>query len=366
MIANDKIPGSIKGASSLTRTKFFPGMMLQHDDLEQLSAYARDLSRLMFRSFFGCGVVCGLRVGSTTDCGTSIVTVDCGLALDCCGDPIYVPTTQKIPLKPKCGPEPDKLWVLLCKAKKCCSPRPSMCSDEEEATTQCTRESDWFEIRVVDEEPTCVCRCKTAKEPEEEPVDPPADPAGLAANVAPPPAQAPASKECGCCDERCHEDHYKGICGCGCGNCDDGDDCECCCDCVLLAELSPSDDPNSPWAPDHRVRRFIRPVLMRDPIACEEMEAKKKGEKKALTADQMLAKQKLKALAAEKALAEQKVLATQKLIAAEKALAAEKEKLVIAEKELAAQKEKALLAEKGAGEKPAEKPKKPKAEKEEG
>jgi hypothetical protein len=36
---------------------------------------------------------------------------------------------------------------------------------------------------------------------------------------------------------------------------------------VLLARLDESgDDPDHPaWTPDHRVRRFVRPVLMRDP-----------------------------------------------------------------------------------------------------
>ena len=41
------------GISTLVRTKFGPGMLLQHEDLEQLNSYTRDLSRLMFRSFLG-------------------------------------------------------------------------------------------------------------------------------------------------------------------------------------------------------------------------------------------------------------------------------------------------------------------------
>ena len=42
-----------KGTSSLVRPRFEPGMLLQHDDLELMSSYTRELNRLMFRSMFG-------------------------------------------------------------------------------------------------------------------------------------------------------------------------------------------------------------------------------------------------------------------------------------------------------------------------
>ena len=71
-------------------------MLLQHEDLEQLNVYTRELNRLMFRSLFGCGVVCGLVVGTDVKCGKVNVTVGSGLALDCQGDPIYVPQPQSI------------------------------------------------------------------------------------------------------------------------------------------------------------------------------------------------------------------------------------------------------------------------------
>lgn len=83
--------GSAKGLSTLQRARFGPGMLLQHEDLEQLNTYTRDLSRLLFQSFFGCGVVCGLQVSGEADCGQLKVTVQKGLALACSGDPVYVP-----------------------------------------------------------------------------------------------------------------------------------------------------------------------------------------------------------------------------------------------------------------------------------
>src|SRR5438477_11752641 len=88
---------SKKDTSLLVRAVFEPGMLLQHEDLDQLNAYTRDLSRLLFRSFFGCGVVCGLVVTPGKDkCDKPCIIVGSGLALNCAGDPIYVPKDQSL------------------------------------------------------------------------------------------------------------------------------------------------------------------------------------------------------------------------------------------------------------------------------
>ena len=125
--------------------------------------YTRDLSRLLFRSLFGCGVVCGLEVKKPVmSCGKLIVTVNSGVALDCRGDPIHVPTPQSISIDPSCGKKiPPKMCVLLKRAEKSCAPRSAACScDEEDASTVCTRERDCFEIRIAEECPhDCACGC---------------------------------------------------------------------------------------------------------------------------------------------------------------------------------------------------------------
>jgi hypothetical protein len=84
-----------------------------------------------------------------------------GLALDCQGDPIYVPQPQSMVLDEKCDPHiPTPLWVVLCGTEKCCSPRTSMCaSDEDESPSVCTREREYFEIRIVRTRPHCACSC---------------------------------------------------------------------------------------------------------------------------------------------------------------------------------------------------------------
>jgi hypothetical protein len=256
MNANNQPLARAKGTSALVRAKFGPGMLLQHEDLEQLNIYTRELNRLMFRSLFGCGVVCGLVVGTEVKCGKVNVTVGGGLALDCQGDPIYVPQQQSIVLDEQCDPNiPTPLWVVLCGTEKCCSPRTSMCaSDEDESPSVCTREREYFEIHIVRTRPRCACSC-----PE------------------PDPQLALLDDKCKCVnpERNCYVDHYAGKCGSDCEDC-----AKCDCDCVLLARLDRTgDDPEHPvWTADHRVRRFVRPVLMRDPQV--EIEEKARQQKK--------------------------------------------------------------------------------------
>ena len=241
---------SAKGMSTLVRPRFGPGMLLQHEDLEQLNVYTRELNRLMFRSLFGCGVVCGLVVTTEQKCGQGRIVVGAGLALTCDGDPIYVPKDQSVAIDEKCDPNlKSPLWVVLCGTVKCCAPRTSMCpTDDEETTSVCTREREGWEIRVVSEEPQCVCRCK-------------------------PPIDEQKDTDCKCLAPipECYAHHYDGDCGCECHDCNGG-----CCDCVLLAKLERPDKAKPDWIADHRGRRFVRPVLMRDPQV--EIEHKKREE----------------------------------------------------------------------------------------
>ena len=246
---------STKDTSILVRSRFGPGMLLQHEDLEQLNVYTRELSRLLFRSFFGCGVICGLGVTPEVDsCNKVFVTVGAGLALDCSGDPVHVPKDKRFAIDENCDPDlPDTLWVVLCGATKHCAPRTSMCADDDDqATSVCTRERDMFEIRVVSgDRPKCACGCA-------EPSSASSDPTYSALKGS---SENEGSKDhCLCADPipDCYAGHYAGTCGCTCG---DGSNCDC--ECVLLAKLTKVE---TEWTVDHRVRRFIRPVLMRDPL----------------------------------------------------------------------------------------------------
>ncbi len=153
----------ITGTSTLVRARFEPGMLLQHDDLEQMSTYTRELNRLMFRSLFGCGVVCGLKVTPTRDCGKDAIVIGAGLALDGCGDPIYVPKDVSLTIDEHCQPGKDPLWVQLCRTSKCCSPRTATCGcDDEETSSVCAREREGYEIRIVRDQPRASHSSQTA------------------------------------------------------------------------------------------------------------------------------------------------------------------------------------------------------------
>lgn len=248
--SNVTVP-SVKGLSTLVRPKFAPGMLLQHEDLDSLSAYTRELNRLMFRSLFGCGVVCGLVVKPDPTCGQGAVTIDAGLGLDCDGDPIYVPKQQRLVLDKDCVPNTNGvLWIVLCAKVKCCAPRTPMCpADDDEQEAMCTRERYAFEIRAVAEPPKCACSCVQEEDPAGNDNDRVVD----------------EEEPCWCADPKdpCHHRHYQGECGCECDDCSGG---TCCCDCILLARIEREGDVNEgKWRVDHSVRRFIRPVLMRDP-----------------------------------------------------------------------------------------------------
>ena len=260
MNAKPQVVGQKKGTSDLTRPRFGPGQLLRDDDLTQGVDYTRDLSRLLFKSLLGCGVMCGLVVGSEYKCNKLNITIDSGVALDCCGDPVWVPSPQTVVIDFDCmGSDPlPLLYVLLRGCEKRCAPRTAACAgDDDETVTLCTRETACFEIQVrkgEEKPPKCVCGCPAQKDTKAELLQ----------------------TECWCANPKleCLADHYAGRCGCNCADCSDCD-----CEWIMLARLNYNKDPKNPdWVPDHSVRRFIRPVLMRDPQAQREQYPEEKDE----------------------------------------------------------------------------------------
>src|SRR5882724_9908975 len=102
MSAPSAVMKSPPQASDLGFPLFSPGQMLQHDDLTALADYTRQMTRLMLRSLFGCGVVCGLCVKALHACNKLTVTIDPGVALSCCGDPVQVLKPVCITVDPDC------------------------------------------------------------------------------------------------------------------------------------------------------------------------------------------------------------------------------------------------------------------------
>ena len=265
------------GTSILMKPRFSPGLLLRDDDLNQGVDYTRDLSRLLFRTLLGCGVVCGLRVSSEFKCDQARRLGRRGRRAGlsrrshpCPDDAARFRSTAS------CGQAIlDDMWVIIKRTEKCCAPRAASCScDDEETPAVCTRERDGYEIRIVPQPPDCACGCTDKKTMELISAPPaPAAPCrevGAAKNKSAKKVEAEVktevAHECCCVDSSrdCYKDYREGTCGCDCA--------DCCCEWIVLAYLK-RDTGNTQekvWSPHHSVRRFVRPVLMCDPVAREE------------------------------------------------------------------------------------------------
>ena len=262
----------------LTRPRYSPGLILEDKDLTAAVDYTRQLNQLLFGSLFGCGVVCGLTLKVDGECGLKI-TVAPGLALDGCGTPLHLTNpavfsfdkrygTPATAAERQQGPKVRDFWILACAGEKLCEPRSLVCDEDSlDGAVQATRFRSAVDVRLSCEPPGCTCGCalpdkdwptdtrdldtlawrlldgKTCDDPDQYPCN--------AADE----ARVGCVDDCGC----------SGACGCGC--------------CVLLGWVhwldgrtikgndgKPVEIPAG-WVVLHdRVRRFIRPKLLADPM----------------------------------------------------------------------------------------------------
>lgn len=84
---------------SLTRTRFFHGMLLTDDHLRAEQTYHREALKRVNRHLWGSGIVCGLEVEHTSGL---CIKVHPGLALDCHGNVIEVCKCITIDLSEEC------------------------------------------------------------------------------------------------------------------------------------------------------------------------------------------------------------------------------------------------------------------------
>lgn len=280
----------VEGLATLERPRYSPGLLLEDTDLTAGVDYTREMTRLLFRSLFGCGVICGLDVKATLKCKRTQLHVEVasGLALDGSGNPLQVVKTQQIKYDPDCLPMPPVVWVVLCYKDKACRPKDVSCSGEGDRAEH-TRSRDGFVIMLYDGRPDCACACTkpelgtpgrrlgrcchddeedevpatrrmSARERPLAPMAPmvamPATPTPAAPTPAAPipaePSSMPRPKVPDVC--ACYEDHNAGKCVPDCG-----------CSCVVLARIdttpTKTGEDDVEVTADERVRRRIRPVL---------------------------------------------------------------------------------------------------------
>lgn len=243
-----KLLATAAGKASLKRPQFSAGLLLQDNDLTQIVDYVRDMTRLLFRTMLGCGVMCGFEVAQSQiyqECYRKLkIDVEKGVALDCRGDLIELPSKKTVEIDLPCEIQiPTDIWVVIRRCETHCEPRDVMCSPQDDDISSIkTRICDSYEIKILDSDPAAGC-CPCPKDRSN---------AGT------------IEKANNCCafiasdEDPCYKQHYKGAC-----------DCECICDCIVLAKMQVElgEGNNLIAKPaDYSVRRFVRPVLMRDPL----------------------------------------------------------------------------------------------------
>jgi hypothetical protein len=278
------------GKSPIERPLFNVGQLLEDEDLNASVTYTLELMRLMFRSLFGCGVICGLDVHARLTCAGRTLTVEVspGLALDCLGNPIHVPSSVSTHYEMPCD-IPNAVWVALYYEEKSFRPKDVSCNADEAPQNVYTRKAHGFRIKLYDQQPECACSCapkvaQAAQGPAHKCCDDkqkPAETKPASTSTTPAPAAPSAVTVAANGGDKgsaghsvetspaataladqllwaCYGAHHKGECGCECGA-----------SCVLLGVVrlpkpiptSESDNHAIILKPDMSMRRSIRPVL---------------------------------------------------------------------------------------------------------
>jgi hypothetical protein len=256
------------GKADLQWPVYSVGQQLRDDDLNAGIVYTQELNKLLFRSLFGCGVVCGLKVEAKFDhCGRLVVRVNSGIALDACGSAIHIPKPIDIKLDPDCGDHiPKGLYVIARSESSSCGHRETACGCDDQSTSP-TRHILGYEIALVQNLPGCKC-WNDPRTKVEEPAESAEDVSvigELKAEEAKRKATAGAKgHDCLCADPDIdgNKDHYAGVCSAF--DCDTGE-------WVVLAAILSSEEDRSAQV-NHEVRRFIRPMRMSDPLTRSEEE----------------------------------------------------------------------------------------------
>jgi len=217
--------------STLERPRFAPGLLLEADDLTSAVDYTRDLVRLVLRSLFGCGVICGLTVTEPTDYTKPVIKVSKGLALDHSGNLIEVREPETFTIS--ClATGITTLWLVVYHIEKACNPRDGACIDDDLVQTVNTRIRDGYALQLIAENdlPEGACTNTSNLDVTDQTI------LATLANDA-------------------NKDHHAGACPEPC-DCDGHTGCEC--NYVVLAKISIPDEKT-----DSTVRRAVRPVLTR-------------------------------------------------------------------------------------------------------
>ena len=113
-----------EGLVGFERPRYFDGKLLAVDDFRQEQTYHRHKHAAHTRAVHGNGTVCGLAVRPTDPPSRDLV-VEAGIAVDCCGREIVVPSPQTLCLdEARAGGAAGQLVVALRFAEVASDPAP--------------------------------------------------------------------------------------------------------------------------------------------------------------------------------------------------------------------------------------------------
>ncbi len=139
-----------EGLVGFERPRYFDGKLLAADDLRQEQTYQRHKHAARTRAMHGNGTVCGLAVRPTNPPSRDLV-VEPGVAVDCCGREIVVPSPQTLCLdEALAGGAVGQLVVTLRFAEVATAPAPVVTEPEAGDALEPGSIRESFELELSD------------------------------------------------------------------------------------------------------------------------------------------------------------------------------------------------------------------------
>ncbi len=140
-MSQTKLPSETR-RTNVKSTIFSDGMVVSAGDLDTAMRYPVDLFQVLIRAYFGCGVVCGLRMHEEPKKSTKTfcVTIEPGVALDRAGHPLQICEPVTLNLEPDpCSPcgAPEEVCIAIRRDTTLESPRNDGDSCGESSTSGC-------------------------------------------------------------------------------------------------------------------------------------------------------------------------------------------------------------------------------------
>jgi hypothetical protein len=163
-----KLPEKAK-PTTIESVKFRDGMVVTADDLDAAMRYPASLLRTVLRSYFGCGVVCGLDLRVKQAPGKEpnwVVCVERGVAIDCEGYPVELCAPVELDLSPDacdCDPPPEEVCIAVRRITSDEAPQDACSCDVDGPQFDCRRTRDHVLVKAFnkvdfDDLPGTVCR----------------------------------------------------------------------------------------------------------------------------------------------------------------------------------------------------------------